>query len=244
MTARWDSVLVVVRLALIATVVAGRVRPLTVTTLFSVTPPVGTRTSAATTGVAVRVTTLDRRAVCTACGVGVAVIRALVDMNVVAGVATATRPARAVAVDVVNAVGMDNGVAVLVFGGAGAGVFVGAGVAVSIGVAVLVGLGMAVLVFVETGGSVAVSDGTGVAVAGLTMTMGAVVRVLVGLGALVDVFVAVGTAAVGTAGVALGGTVAVAVEVGAPPAPVQSAARLARLGEPHPVASSHPVPAG
>lgn len=229
MTARWDSVLVVVRLALIATVVAGRVRPLTVTTLFSVTPPVGTRTSAATTGVAVRVTTLDRRAVCTARGVGVAVIRALVDMNVAAGVATATRPARAVAVDVVNAVGMDNGVAVLVFVGAGAGVFVGAGVAVSIGVAVLVGLGVAVLV----------SGGTGVAVAGLTMTMGAVVRVLVGLGALVAVFVAVGTAAV-----ALGGTVAVAVEVGAPPAPVQSAARLARLGEPHPVASSHPVPAG
>ena len=237
MTARWDSVLVVVRLALIATVVAGRVRPLTVTTLFRVTPPVGTRTSTATTGVAVRVTTLDRRVVCTARGVGVAVIRALVDMNVAAGVATATRPARAVTVDVVNAVGMDNGVAVRVFGGAG--------VAVSIGVAVLVGLGMAVLVFVETGGSVAVSDGTGVAVAGLTMTMGAVVRVLVALGALVAVFVAVGTAAVALVpGVALGGTVAVAVEVGAPPAPVQSAARLARLGEPHPVASSHPVPAG
>ncbi len=229
MTARWDIVLVVVRLALIATVVAGRVRPLTVTTLFSVTPPVGTRTSAATTGVAVRFTTLDRRAVCTARGVGVAVIRALVDMNVAAGVATATRPARAVAVEVVNAVGMDNGVAVLVFVGAGAGVFVGAGVAVSIGVAVLVGLGVAVLV----------SGGTGVAVAGLTMTMGAVVRVLVGLGALVAVFVAVGTAAV-----ALGGTVAVAVEVGAPPEPVQSVARLARLGEPHPVASSHPVPDG
>jgi len=237
MTARWDIVLVVVRLALIATVVAGRVRPLTVTTLFSVTPPVGTRTSAATTGVAVRFTTLDRRAVCTARGVGVAVIRALVDMNVAAGVATATRPARAVAVEVVNAVGMDNGVAVLVFVGAGAGVFVGAGVAVSIGVAVLVGLGVAVLV--GLGVAVLVSGGTGVAVAGLTMTMGAVVRVLVGLGALVAVFVAVGTAAV-----ALGGTVAVAVEVGAPPEPVQSVARLARLGEPHPVASSHPVPDG
>jgi hypothetical protein len=239
MTARWDSVLVVVRLALIATVVAGRVRPLTVTTLFSVTPPVGTRTSATTTGVAVRFTTLDRWAVCTARGVDVAVIRALVDMNVAAVVTVARGPTRAVTVEVVNAVGMDNGVAVLVFVGAGAGVFVGAGVAVSIGVAVLVGLGVAVLVFVDTGGSVAVSGGTGVAVAGLTMTMGAVVRVLVGLGALVAVFVAVGTAIV-----ALGGTVAVAVEVGAPPAPVQSVARLARLGEPHPVASSHPVPAG
>ena len=81
MTARWEIVLAVVRLALIATVTPGRVRPSTMITLCSVTPPLGARTFAVTTDVAVGFTALDRRTERVVRGVGVAATRTLVDVN-------------------------------------------------------------------------------------------------------------------------------------------------------------------
>jgi len=265
MTARWEIVLVVVRLALIATVTPGRVRPSTMTTLFSVTPPLGTRTSAATTGVAVGFTGPDRRPGCAARGVGVAVTRALVNVNAPgAVVAVAMGPAGAVVVGVVETVGVDDAVAVFV--GVAVLVFVGVAVLVFVGVAVLVFVGVAVLVFVFAGAAVlvvvgaavlvvvgaavlvgigdggALSVGTGVAVAGFTMTTGTAVAVLVAVGTAPPPGVLLGDGVALGSGGAFGGDVAVAAS--APPDPVQSAARLARLGEPQPVTSSHPVPAG
>ena len=239
MTARWEIVLVVVRLALIATVTPGRVRPSTMTTLFSVTPPLGTRTSAATTGVAVGFTGPDRRPGCAARGVGVAVTRALVNVNAPgAVVAVAMGPAGAVVVGVVETVGVDDAVAVFV--GVAVLVFVGVAVLVFVGAAVLVVVGAAVLVGIGDGG--ALSVGTGVAVAGFTMTTGTAVAVLVAVGTAPPPGVLLGDGVALGSGGAFGGDVAVAAS--APPDPVQSAARLARLGEPQPVTSSHPVPAG
>jgi len=218
MTARWEIVLAVVRLALIATVTPGRVRPSTMITLCSVTPPLGARTFAVTTDVAVGFTALDRRTERVVRGVGVAATRTLVDVNT-SGAIVAVAMGRdvAVAVGVVESVGVDDAVAVLVL------VFVGVAVLVLVLVFVGVAVLVLVLVLVGTGDGVAVSVGAGVAV-----------------------LVAVGTAS--APGVLLGDGVVfgrdVAVVTGTPPAPVQSAARLARLGEPQPVTSSHPAPAG
>ena len=222
MTARWEIVLAVVRLALIATVTPGRVRPSTVTTLCSVTPPLGARTFAVTTDVAVGFTALDRRTECVARGVGVAATRTLVDVNTFGAiVAVAMGRDVAITVGVVESVGV--AVLVLVLVGDGVAVLVLVLVGVAVLVLVFVGVAVLVLVLVGTGDGVAVSVGAGVAV-----------------------LVAVGTAS--APGVLLGDGVVfgrdVAVATGMPPAPVQSAARLARLGEPQPVTSSHPVPVG
>jgi len=224
MTARWEIVLAVVRLALIATVTPGRVRPSTVTTLCSVTPPLGARTFAVTTDVAVGFTALDRRTECVARGVGVAATRTLVDVNTFGAiVAVAMGRDVAITVGVVESVGV--AVLVLVLVGDGVAVLVLVLVGVAVLVLVFVGVAVLVLVLVGTGDGVAVSVGAEVAVA---------------------VLVAVGTAS--APGVLLGDGVVfgrdVAVATGMPPAPVQSAARLARLGEPQPVTSSHPVPVG
>ena len=224
MTARWEIVLAVVRLALIATVTPGRVRPSTMITLCSVTPPLGARTFAVTTDVAVGFTALDRRTECVARGVGVAATRTLVDVNTFGAiVAVAMGRDVAITVGVVESVGV--AVLVLVLVGDGVAVLVLVLVGVAVLVLVFVGVAVLVLVLVGTGDGVAVSVGAEVAVA---------------------VLVAVGTAS--APGVLLGDGVVfgrdVAVATGTPPAPVQSAARLARLGEPQPVTSSHPVPAG
>lgn len=148
-------------------------------------------------------------------------------------------------VAVVVAVGV--GAVVLVAAGSMVAVLMGAGgygrVAVATGTVVLVGEGMAVatLAAVGVGADVLALVAVGMAVAwqgNPHVTAGAV---LDGVGVAPAPGIIDGTVGVadGT-GVALDGGVA----VGAGPALFQSVARLARFGEPHPVASSQFGPAG